>query len=105
MRRDISMDIRGRHFGKTISSDARSDIVRVADIWRQARQRHGAGGDMLFGKFSVADCMYAPVATRFVTYGIELDPVCAAYRDAVVALPWMQEWTAAAKAEKEELTF
>ena len=54
---------------------------------------------MLFGSFSVADCMYAPVAPRFATYSVPLDPVCAAYRDAVLALAPMQEWIAAAKAE------
>jgi glutathione S-transferase len=64
-----------------------------------AFERFGTGGAMLFGRFSIADCMYAPVVTRFVTYGVPLDPVCAAYRDAVLALAPMQEWIAAAKAE------
>ena len=56
-----------------------ADIARITEIWRDARQRFGAGGDFLFGDFSAADAMFAPVATRFTTYSIALEPVSAAY--------------------------
>jgi glutathione S-transferase len=82
-----------------VSADTKAEIERICAAWREARQRFGGGGAMLFGRFSIADCMYAPVATRFATYGVPLDPVCAAYRDAIFALPPMREWVAAAKAE------
>jgi glutathione S-transferase len=76
----------------------------VTTIWRECRTRFGAAGangkgPFLFGGFTVADAMYAPVATRFLTYGVALDPASAAYVDAVMDLPAMREWGAAAAAE------
>ncbi len=99
LRQEMSMDIRARHPSPKVSAETKAEIDRVCALWREARQRFGAGGAMLFGRFSIADCMYAPVVTRFVTYSVSLDPVCAAYRDAVLALAPMQEWIAAAKVE------
>ena len=58
---------------------------------------------MLFGNFSIADAFYAPVVTRFATYGVKLSPLLAAYSDSVLALPAMQQWIAAAKAETETI--
>ena len=58
---------------------------------------------MLFGSFSIADAFYAPVVTRFATYGVKLSPLLAAYSESVLALPAMQQWIAAAKAEPETL--
>ncbi|MCB1501455.1 MAG: glutathione S-transferase family protein [Bauldia sp.] len=74
--------------------EARADIARVADLWRQARETWGvkAGGPWLFGHFTVADGMYAPIATRFRTYGIELDPVCQAYMETLFADPDFGDW-------------
>lgn len=78
----------------------RKDIARIAEIWTGARTRHGDGGPFLFGAFSIADAMYAPVVSRFVTYGpVELPPAAAKWRDMLFALPAMQEWGAGAKAE------
>lgn len=78
----------------------RRDIARIADIWTGARARHGAGGPFLFGRFSIADAMYAPVVSRFVTYGpVELPAAAAAWRDMMFALPAMKEWGEGAKAE------
>jgi glutathione S-transferase len=99
MRKELPMDIRARKPLPVLSAEAKANVERVCAIWREARQRFGGGGAMLFGRFSVADCMYAPVVTRFATYGVPLDPVCASYRDAILALPPMKEWTAAAKDE------
>ncbi|MGH6944301.1 MAG: glutathione S-transferase C-terminal domain-containing protein, partial [Geminicoccaceae bacterium] len=59
----------------------------------------GDGGPFLFGHFSTADAMYAPVATRFRTYAVELDPICRAYADAVLGLEGYREWHAAAQGE------
>jgi glutathione S-transferase len=80
------------------------DVERVAAIWRECRQRFGSrgadgAGDFLFGGFTIADAMFAPVTTRFLTYSVPLDPVCSAYVAAMQRWPAMQEWAAAAKAE------
>jgi glutathione S-transferase len=76
------------------------DINRVMAIWRQCRNRHGEGnGDFLFGSFTIADAMYAPVVTRFRTYKFDLEREADAYCDAITAMPAMQEWAAAANNE------
>ena len=81
---------------------ALADIDRVTAIWRDCLAAYG--GPFLFGQTpGMADAMYAPVCTRFLTYDVELDPVCASYCDAIMALPAMKEWMAAAKAEHEEV--
>ena len=71
-------------------------------IWRDARGRFGGAGPFLFGRFSNADAMYAPVVTRFRTYNMPVDPVCAAYMQAVLSLPSMMEWYRAADEEQIE---
>ena len=75
-----------------IGDELARDISRIVAIWRETRTKHGAGGPFLFGAFSNADAMYAPVAGRFRQYAVELDPVCAAYVAAIHALPAMQQW-------------
>ena len=75
------------------------DVERLTGLWRQARDRFGAGGPFLYGTFSAADAMYAPVVTRLDTYGIAVDPVSRDYMKAVLALPAYREWLAAALAE------
>jgi glutathione S-transferase len=105
MRKELSMDISRRHPTPRLSAAAQADVDRVCAIWREARRRFGQGGDLLFGEFSISDCMYAPVATRFATYGVALDPVCGAYRDAILNWPTMREWIAAAAAETEVLNY
>ncbi|CAM5200992.1 glutathione S-transferase [Bosea thiooxidans] len=76
-----------------------SDVERLTALWRQARERFGAAGPFLYGEFSAADAMYAPVVTRLDTYGIAVDAVAQAYMKAVLALPAYREWLAAALAE------
>jgi len=98
LRDDLPMDIR-LATTRQPRPDAAADIARILESWRDCRARFGAGGAFLFGRFSNADAMYAPVVTRFATYGVPLDAVSAAYRDAVLALPAMREWYAAAAAE------
>ena len=84
---------------KEPSAAVRADVERITQVWRQCREKYAKGGALLFGGFSLADCMYAPVVTRFRSYGVELDPVCQAYCEAVLALPAMQEWYADAGRE------
>jgi glutathione S-transferase len=86
-----------------------SEIRRVVAIWKDTRARFGAGGPFLFGAFSNADAMYAPVATRFRTYGVDLarygdDGTAARYAAALLALPAMAEWTEGAEAETRSRT-
>ena len=93
-------DLKKNLEGLTINPEAGADVYRVTRIWREARERFGAGGPYLFGaRPSIADCMYAPVCARIITYGIPVDDAARAYVDAIGALPAMQEWKAAALAE------
>ncbi|HUZ09907.1 MAG TPA: glutathione S-transferase [Acidimicrobiales bacterium] len=102
LRSALPMNIKGRHEGFKIWSGAQVDIDRIVTIWRDCLDDYG--GPYLFGsKTTVADAMYAPVCTRFVTYDVGLDPRCAAYRDSVLELPEMVEWIAAAHEEPDEL--
>ena len=77
---------------------------RILTLWRECRERHGQSGPFLFGRFSVADAMYAPIVTRLRTYGVEVDDGAARYMDAVLALPSMKEWTDAARAEVHSIS-
>lgn len=82
-----------------LSDDARANIARVQQIWTECRQRYGKAGPFLFGAFSGADAMYAPVVHRFRTYAIEVVPEAQAYMETMAALPAFQEWTRAGLAE------
>ncbi len=100
LRAQLPMNIRSNFPGREISAEAQADINRVMAIWRTCRTRFGEGnGDFLFGPFTIADAMYAPIVTRFRTYGIDREREADAYCDAVVALPAMREWAAAARDE------
>jgi glutathione S-transferase len=84
-----------------LAADVQRDVARVAALWTDCRTRFGAGGQWLFGAFSPADAMFAPVALRFVTYGVALDGPAAAYTDAIATHPAVQEWIAAGRLESE----
>jgi glutathione S-transferase len=102
LRSALPMNLKARHPGFKVWAGAQADIERVTAIWRECLARYG--GPYLFGKqATVGDAMYAPVCTRFATYDVKLDPACAAYRDLMLRFPAMLEWTAAAKAEPEEV--
>lgn len=75
------------------------DVARITAVWRQARERFGAGGPFLYGEFSAADAMFAPVVTRLDTYAITVDAISQAYIEAVLALPAYRDWLAGALAE------
>jgi len=81
--------------------NVRKDIGRVLEIWRDCRERFGADGPFLFGRFSIADAYFAPVTQRFVSYGVELPPVERRYVATIQALPAMQEWLTAGRAEND----
>ena len=83
----------------TPSPDTLADIARIQDVWRTCRRDHGAGGTFLFGQPTIADAMYAPVVSRFRTYGVAVDTDTRAYMDAVWALPAMAEAVALAAQE------
>jgi glutathione S-transferase len=90
LRRDMPMDIGSNLPDKGHTPEALADVRRVTAIWREALA--ASKGPFLFGAFSIADAMFAPVTTRFVTYGVDLDATCRAYVDAVHALPGMKQW-------------
>ncbi len=85
--------------GIAVDGPLAGEIARIVAIWSDCRARFGGAGDFLFGRFGAADAFYAPVATRFVTYGVALEGGVADYRDALVARPDLSDWIAAAKAE------
>lgn len=105
LRTHLSMDIRSRNPERGAMARARPDvsaeIARIESIWTDCLA--ASGGPFLFGGFSIADAFFAPVVTRFRTYTIALPARLADYSDAVLALPAMQEWVAAAAAEPETL--
>jgi glutathione S-transferase len=82
-----------------LSDDARANVVRVQQIWSECRSRYGKSGPFLFGAFTGADAMFAPVVHRFHTYAIEVTPVATDYMKAMMAQPAFQEWTRAGLAE------
>jgi glutathione S-transferase len=104
LRNDMSMDLLNRLPSPPISAALETDVKRIAAIWKDTRSRFGRGGPFLFGAFTNADAMYAPVATRFRTYGIDLsrfgdDGTGVAYGEAIFALPAMADWTEGAQEE------
>ena len=100
LRSQHPMNMRSSFPGRDITPEAQSDINRVMSIWRTARARYGEGnGDFLFGRFSIADAMYAPVVSRFRTYKFDLEREADDYCTAIMALPAMQEWATAARNE------
>lgn len=99
LRTNMPMNITAQRHGEGRAEGVEADIRRIQDIWRDARERFGAGGRFLFGDFTIADAFFAPVVTRFRTYGVDLEPHAAAYADAIWSLPAMREWEAGARAE------
>jgi glutathione S-transferase len=100
LRRELSMDIGADLPTPDLSAGAAADVERIQAVWRDARARFGAAGPFLFGRFSNADAMYAPVVTRFQTYNIPVDPVSDAYMQAILGLPSIRAWYRAADEEE-----
>ena len=102
LRSALPMNLKAHYPGFKAWAGARADIERITTIWRECLEAYG--GPYLFGANPcAADAMYAPVCTRFLTYDVALDPACAQYCRTIMALPQMQEWIAAARAEPDEL--
>jgi glutathione S-transferase len=102
LRSALPMNLKGHYPGFKVWGGAQADIDRIVTIWRDCL--NDFGGPYLFGaQPCVADAMYAPVVTRFLTYDVRLDDTCTDYCHTIMALPAMQEWLAAAQAEPEEV--
>jgi glutathione S-transferase len=101
LRSAMPMNLRARHANFKVLTAARADIDRIVKIWDECLA--ASGGPYLFGSRTMADAMYAPVATRFRTYDIRLDAACRAYADRLLAMPELCEWVEAAKNEPDEL--
>jgi glutathione S-transferase len=101
MRSALPMNLKAHFPNFKVWSKAQADIARIQAIWNECLAAYG--GPFLFGEFSMADAMYAPVATRFSTYDVKIDAVCAGYRDRILAYPAMLEWAESAQLEPEEI--
>lgn len=99
LRMNMSMNVARSWPGVGHTPEVDRDIARILAIWTECRHAHGSGGPFLFGSFSIADAMFAPVAFRFQTYAVPLEGAARAYCDALLALPAMKEWQEAGKAE------
>jgi glutathione S-transferase len=101
LRASLPVNLKGYFPNFKVWSRAQADIDRVCSIWRDCLAL--SGGPFLFGERSMADAMYAPVVTRFMTYDVKLEPGLKAYADTIMAMPEMQEWVEAARAEPAEI--
>ena len=101
LRETMPMNLRRRYNSFTPDADTKADIARICQLWRWAQQRWGGDGPFLFGPaFSAAEAFFAPVATRFRTYGISLDASSQTYVDALLTHPAVVRFYA--DAEKED---
>lgn len=99
LRQHLPMDIVARRNELDFPEEVGADIHRIVELWEELLHRHQDNGPFLFGHFTIADAMYAPVVTRFVSYGVELPPRAQAYADHILELPAMQQWYDDAEAE------
>jgi glutathione S-transferase len=93
LRNECGMNLHRPIRAVALSDDARANVARIQDIWAECYRRYGERGLFLFGAFSGADAMYAPVVHRFRTYAIPVKPEAQPYFDAMLSLPAFQEWT------------
>ena len=100
LRRQLPMNVRRRIEDVETNAETRADIVRILTLWAEARARFGKGGPFLFGAFNAADIIYAPVVSRFISYGVPVPGFAVAYMQAVWEHDWMKAWVAAAEAEE-----
>ena len=105
VRKAFPMDLKRAPAERPVPEAAAPEIARIAALWGDLRRRFGGGGPFLFGGFTIADAMYAPVCVRFDTYKVLLDPVSRDYVAAVLALPAMADWRKAALAEPWEIAY
>ncbi|MDP4540202.1 glutathione S-transferase family protein [Qipengyuania sp. DY56-A-20] len=100
MRSEFPMNIRKRFDGIQPSATTRDEVVRILGLWAEARARFGSGGPFLFGTFGAADVFYAPVVSRFISYGVAVPGFAGAYMQAVWEHDWMQAWIEASENEE-----
>ncbi|GAA4044348.1 glutathione S-transferase family protein [Parerythrobacter jejuensis] len=100
LRSECPMNIRQRFEGARISDGTKQDVVRILGLWAEARARFGSGGPFLFGTFGAADIYYAPVVSRFLSYGFGVPGFAESYMQAVWEHEWLQAWIAAAEDEE-----
>lgn len=101
LRREMPMNCRARGRHVTPCEATRRDIARILEIWTEARAAHAADGPWLFGQFTIADAMFAPVAMRFLTYSVAIPAAAEAWVQTLLAHPAMVDWLNAAAAEPE----
>jgi glutathione S-transferase len=99
LRQNMPMNLRAAAPGKGLSPAVQEEVNRITALWRDCRRRFAGHKSMLFGDFSIADAMYAPVVGRFVTYAVVLDEDARDYVRLILELPAMREWLEAAKQE------
>ena len=99
VRRELPMNVRKSFPSKQLSDPVREEIDRILQLWAQARARFGGTGDYLFGDWCAADMMYAPVVTRFITYGVRVPNFAGVYMKAVLSHPHVAEWIETAQDE------
>lgn len=99
LRNECGMNLHRPVRAIALSADARANIARVEQIWGECRERYRQAGPFLFGEFTAADAMYAPVVHRFRTYAIQVEAETRTYMETMMALPAFREWTAAGLAE------
>jgi glutathione S-transferase len=99
LRKNMPMHCATHLPGKGRTPAVEEDIYRIIAIWNDCRSLHEKDGKFLFGEFTIADAMFAPVVTRFATYDVHVDPVSRAYMENILSLPAMKEWMTAAAAE------
>ena len=99
LRNECGMNLHRPIAAKVLSDNARADVARIQELWTDCRKRYGTAGPFLFGAFTAADAMYAPVVHRFRTYAIDVSPPVRAYMEAMMALPAFAQWTAEGLAE------
>jgi glutathione S-transferase len=103
LRTQCPMNMRRKPDAYRWDAAADRDIARVQELWRDLRAWHGGSGDFLCGDFGIVDAMFAPVVSRFLSYGVPMDANAQAFADAIQALPAWREWREAAAAEDESL--
>ncbi len=99
LRRELPMNVRKQFPSRKLADGVHAEVIRILELWAEARARHGGGGPYLFGDFGAVDIMFAPVVTRFLTYSVPVPRFAASYMEAILNHPWMQTWLEAAQEE------
>jgi glutathione S-transferase len=103
LRKQLPMNMRRKPDAYRWDADAQKDLDRIQQLWRDLRAQHGRGGEFLCGAFSIVDAMFAPVVSRFLSYGVPMDANAQAFADAIQSLDGWKAWLAAGEAEVEYL--